>query len=50
VVVSNADFFHTYFTLLDKEALPTLARWRPAPVPVWDERFSDLCGAEPDLS
>lgn len=28
VVVSNADFFHTYFTLLDKEALPTLARWR----------------------
>ncbi len=28
VVVSNADFFHTYFTLLEKEALPTLARWR----------------------
>ena len=28
VVVSNADFFHTYFMLLDKEALPTLARWR----------------------
>jgi len=28
IVVSNADFFHTYFQLLDGEALPRMARWR----------------------
>jgi phytoene desaturase len=28
LVVSNADFFHTYFRLIGQEALPSIARWR----------------------
>ncbi len=28
IVVSNADFFHTYFRLIGEEVLPSAARWR----------------------